>query len=88
MPPEGGINLEYLRNNPVKRGFVSSPGHWRYSSAHGWLAGAELVLCCDLWLEDGRSSSFGDECVPKPELGHEGGVVLEGGASSPPKRGR
>ena len=26
--------LEYLHNNPVKRGLVASPEHWRYSSAH------------------------------------------------------
>jgi putative transposase len=39
--------FEYLHNNPVKRGFVSSPEHWRYSSAHEWLGGMELVLRCD-----------------------------------------
>jgi putative transposase len=42
--------LEYLHNNPVKRGFVSSPEHWRYSSAHEWLPGAQPVLRCDPWL--------------------------------------
>jgi putative transposase len=26
--------LEYLHNNPVKRGLVASPEHWLYSSAH------------------------------------------------------
>jgi hypothetical protein len=31
--------LEYLHNNPVKRGLVASPEHWRYSSAHEWLPG-------------------------------------------------
>jgi REP element-mobilizing transposase RayT len=31
--------LEYLHNNPVKRGFVASPEHWRYSSAHEWMPG-------------------------------------------------
>jgi REP-associated tyrosine transposase len=25
--------LEYIHQNPVKRGFVSDPTHWRYSSA-------------------------------------------------------
>jgi hypothetical protein len=29
--------LDYLHNNPVKRGLVSAPEHWRYSSAHAWL---------------------------------------------------
>ncbi len=41
--------LEYLHNNPVKRGWVASPEHWRYSSAHEWCAGAAPVLRCDPW---------------------------------------
>ena len=24
--------LEYIHNNPVKRGYVDDPTHWRYSS--------------------------------------------------------
>jgi REP element-mobilizing transposase RayT len=31
--------LEYLHHNPVKRGLVATPEHWRYSSAHERLAG-------------------------------------------------
>ena len=41
--------LEYLHNNPVKRGLVASPEHWRYSSAHEWLPGATPLLRCDEW---------------------------------------
>jgi putative transposase len=41
--------LEYLHNNPVKRGLVASPEHWRYSSAHEWLPGASPELRCDSW---------------------------------------
>jgi REP element-mobilizing transposase RayT len=41
--------LEYLHNNPVKRGMVASPEHWRYSSAHEWLPGASAVMKCDPW---------------------------------------
>jgi hypothetical protein len=41
--------LEYLHNNPVKRGLVASPEHWRYSSAHEWLPGAAVELRCDPW---------------------------------------
>ena len=41
--------LDYLHNNPVKRGLVASPEHWRYSSAHEWLPGAIPVLRCDPW---------------------------------------
>jgi REP element-mobilizing transposase RayT len=41
--------LEYLHNNPVKRGLVAAPEHWRYSSAHEWLPGAAVELRCDPW---------------------------------------
>lgn len=41
--------LTYLHHNPVKRGLVASPEHWRYSSAHEWLPGALPVLRCDPW---------------------------------------
>ena len=54
--------LEYLHNNPVKRGMVASPEHWRYSSAHEWLGGAEPVLRCDHWREqeiEGRLKQSG-----------------------------
>ena len=43
--------LEYLHNNPVKRGFVASAEHWRYSSAHEWLRGAVPVLRVDDWRQ-------------------------------------
>jgi putative transposase len=29
--------LEYIHNNPVRRGYVSLPEHWRYSSASNYL---------------------------------------------------
>jgi putative transposase len=40
---------DYLHANPVKRGWVSTPEHWRYSSAHEWLLGAQPFLVCDAW---------------------------------------
>ena len=40
---------EYLHQNPVKRGLVAAPEHWRYSSAHEWAEGAMPVLRCDPW---------------------------------------
>lgn len=43
--------LDYLHNNPVTRGLVASPEHWRYSSAHEWLPGALPVLRCDYWRQ-------------------------------------
>jgi len=41
--------LDYIHDNPVKRGLVAGPEHWRYSSAHEWCVGAEPVLRCDPW---------------------------------------
>ena len=35
--------LDYIRNNPVKRGYVSDPSHWRYSSARNY-AGIESLV--------------------------------------------
>lgn len=45
--------LEYLHHNPVKRGLVAAPEHWRYSSARAWLPGALAVLRCDDWRQPG-----------------------------------
>ena len=41
--------IDYVHANPVRRGWVASPEHWRYSSAHEWLPGAVPVLRCDAW---------------------------------------
>jgi hypothetical protein len=41
--------LDYIHDNPVKRGFVVAPEHWRYSSAHEWLVGASPLFVCDPW---------------------------------------
>jgi len=42
--------LDYLHDNPVKRGLVAGPEHWRYSSAHEWCVGATPLFRCDSWL--------------------------------------
>jgi hypothetical protein len=38
--------LEYVHNNPVVRGYVANPVHWRYSSAasHAGLPGLVDVV--------------------------------------------
>jgi hypothetical protein len=46
--------LEYIHNNPVKRGYVDQPDHWRYSSARSYL-GLEALLSLN-GLEDGTQS--------------------------------
>src|ERR1700677_4605014 len=38
--------VDYIHNNPVLRGWVVAQEHWRYSSAHEWLVGAEPVFKC------------------------------------------
>lgn len=35
--------LEYIHNNPVKRGYVDRPEHWRYSSARNYLGKKGLI---------------------------------------------
>jgi len=46
--------LEYIHNNPVKRGYVDQPDHWRYSSARNYL-GLEGLLSLN-GLEDRTQS--------------------------------
>jgi putative transposase len=35
--------IEYIHQNPVRRGFVDAPEHWRYSSARDYAGGVGLV---------------------------------------------
>ena len=35
--------LEYIHNNPVRRGYVDLPEHWRYSSARNYMGQAGLL---------------------------------------------
>ncbi|WP_088893000.1 REP-associated tyrosine transposase [Leptolyngbya ohadii] len=42
--------LEYIHHNPVRRGYVDDPGHWRYSSYRNY-AGLEEALAID-WIEE------------------------------------
>ena len=41
--------LDYIHHNPVMRGLVVAPEHWRYSSAHEWLVGGHPLFTCDPW---------------------------------------
>jgi REP element-mobilizing transposase RayT len=40
--------LNYIHFNPVKRGYVNLPEHWRYSSA-GFYTGLESLIEIDRW---------------------------------------
>ncbi len=41
--------LEYIHNNPVKRGYVDDPVHWRYSSARNYAGLPGLVDVITDW---------------------------------------
>jgi putative transposase len=41
--------LEYMHNNPVKRGYVDDPIHWRYSSARNYAGLPGLVDVVTNW---------------------------------------
>ncbi len=40
--------LDYIHANPVKRGYVDKPEHWRYSSARNY-AGQDGLIAIDRW---------------------------------------
>lgn len=41
--------LDYIHQNPVKRGYVDRPEHWRYSSARNYLGQAGLIDVIREW---------------------------------------
>jgi putative transposase len=41
--------LEYIHNNPLRRGYVDRPEHWRYSSARNYLSLPGLVEVVTNW---------------------------------------
>jgi len=41
--------LEYIHHNPLRRGWVTAPEHWRYSSAHEHLTASAPAIVCDAW---------------------------------------
>ena len=41
--------VEYIHMNPVKRGYVDRPEHWRYSSARDYAGEAGMLEICRQW---------------------------------------
>ena len=41
--------LEYIHNNPVQRGYVDDPCHWRYSSARNYAGQEGLIAVVTDW---------------------------------------
>ena len=44
-----GQKIEYIHNNPVKRGYVDHPTHWRYSSARNYEGQPGLLEVTTRW---------------------------------------
>ena len=36
--------LQYMHNNPVRKGFVEVPEYWKYSSARNWLLDDHSII--------------------------------------------
>ncbi|MGZ8915414.1 MAG: transposase, partial [Methylobacter sp.] len=41
--------LDYIHHNPVKRGYVDQPEHWRYSSARNYAGQDGLIEVIRSW---------------------------------------
>jgi len=41
--------IEYIHQNPVKRGYVDEAVHWRYSSARDYAGLSSLLEVCTAW---------------------------------------
>jgi putative transposase len=41
--------LEYMHNNPLRRGYVDEPAHWRYSSARNYAGKPGLIEVITHW---------------------------------------
>jgi len=36
--------IDYIHYNPVRKGFVELPEHWKYSSARNWILGDDRII--------------------------------------------
>ncbi|WP_199878837.1 hypothetical protein [Salinivibrio sp. AR640] len=41
--------IDYIHQNPVKRGYVDEAAHWRYSSARDYMGASGLLAVCREW---------------------------------------
>jgi REP element-mobilizing transposase RayT len=42
--------IDYIHNNPLKRGYVDDPAHWRYSSARNYQKLPSMIEICTDWV--------------------------------------
>ena len=40
--------LEYIRNNPVEKGFVERPEYWKHSSARNYIVDDDTLIKLDI----------------------------------------
>nr|WP_236117055.1 transposase [Hassalia byssoidea] len=59
--------LDYIHNNPVKRGYIDDPAHWRYSSYRNYM-GQPGLLEVEL-IDLGETEPHRRHC--QPESGNE-----------------
>lgn len=41
--------IEYIHYNPVRRGYIDGPEHWRYSSVRSYTGKTGLIDVCTDW---------------------------------------
>jgi REP element-mobilizing transposase RayT len=41
--------IEYIHHNPIRRGYVEEPEHWRYSSARNYAGLQGMLEVCKEW---------------------------------------
>ncbi|MBD2776293.1 REP-associated tyrosine transposase [Iningainema tapete] len=58
--------LDYIHNNPIKRGYVDDPAHWRYSSYRNYMEQPSLV---QVELIDFSLEAEPPEGIPSRRLG-------------------
>lgn len=50
--------IEYIHNNPVKRGYIEFPREWRYSSARNYEGEAGLIPVMTDWRNENGETEF------------------------------
>jgi putative transposase len=63
--------LEYVHNNPVQRGWVAAPEHWRYSSAQRMVPWCDTGAALRPVAMRAAKQSFVSQGVTKQEFRHE-----------------
>ncbi|MCF7794613.1 MAG: transposase [Candidatus Cloacimonetes bacterium] len=63
--------VNYIHNNPVRKGYVEEPEFWKYSSASYYIENRKGPIQIDDLADDQTKQSFDSKCFPKQEFGNE-----------------